>query len=331
MPQTYAVDRTSCNSATTQPVDELEAVRSTPNPLDRPLSSSTIENALIFEESPFLSTILQEAAWKTVRYSPQQINSGATPQLSHDLKHGRFQFLWIDMPQVGRQIPKDRMQSAMIQVCRWVQLACEAGIPACLFGAFGRAWLNEDIQALMQYHGMSKSYHRACHFGLRLNKGQPEPSKICFVLLSSPSVQSSPCKCNLPQVGHKMDWNHLTKTVARQARNQLQSRISAVVIQKLLNTSKKPADHRIHRDTPDCLIRASSTQKEVDNTDYVACTYCRVLMSSSQQQCYTCDEPRPPMGDTASSSSKLPQPPAPVPCSRGRENPTESPTQENES
>lgn len=77
--------------------------------------------APVFEESPVLTSALQDAGWKAIRYSPQQINAGKTSHITHDIKQGQYEFLWIDLPQAGRRVPKDRAQPCLNLAagCNW--------------------------------------------------------------------------------------------------------------------------------------------------------------------------------------------------------------------
>ena len=102
-------------------------------------------------------------------------------------------FAWIDLPLPGRHIPKERMHSAVCQLGRWLQLASEVGTKAGVFAAFGQSWNYASFQTLMQSHGFRKTYHRACHFGLKLDPQQEAPSKICFVFLGNKDVSPHPC------------------------------------------------------------------------------------------------------------------------------------------
>ena len=224
-----------------------------PPPVIQPsCSSPSTSQALVFEEIPMLANILQNNGWKVVRYSPHQINSGNTSHLAYEIKQGHFNLLWIDMPHVGRHVPKAKMHSALSQLCRWLQLASEVGVTACTFGAFGHSWNHENFAVLTQQHHFHKSYHRACHFGLKMDINQTEPSKICFVLLSTPKVESHLCKCEVPQTAHKLDWKSDQTSIARRPRMRIQHHIAQAVVQRLLETVGKQVNHRVHHDTPDC-------------------------------------------------------------------------------
>ena len=74
----------------------------------QPSCNNTVTSqALVFEETPMLSIVLQDAGWKAVRYSPHQINSGNTSQIAFDIKQGHYTLLRVDWPQIGRHVSKD--------------------------------------------------------------------------------------------------------------------------------------------------------------------------------------------------------------------------------
>ena len=114
----------------------------------------------------------------------------------------------------------------MCQLSRWLQLASEVGTKAGVFAAFGQSWNYESFQALMQSHGFRKTYHRACHFGLKLDPQQEVPSKICFVFLGNKDVSPHPCKCKTSQNEHVLDWKNAGSSISRRPRLKLQHEVA---------------------------------------------------------------------------------------------------------
>ena len=306
---------------------------------------------MVFEESPVLTSALQDRGWKAVRYSPQQINVGNTSQVAHDIKQGKYDLLWIDLPQIGRHVPKERMHAALSQTCRWLQLASEVDMMACAFGAFGAAWNHENFQVLTQKHNFHKSYHRACHFGLKLDQSQKEPSKICFVLLSTPKIESHLCKCSVTQSEHKLDWKGTQTSIARQPRAKLQQQIAMAVLSRLMTegtevpqtsfwegskdafgarcihqragSSRHMQIHRAHHITPDCNNPNDRRQHEPSSSDadnskdaYAACKSCQLLMPVTSGFCHFCEEPSDSNNASRSAVDPLIQSAtdSPIPC-----------------
>lgn len=199
------------------------------------------KRAVVIEESPVLSNVLQTAGWHAVRFSPQHVNTGTTASLSLEIKHMKYDLMWVDLPLVGRHIRKEKYFSALTQICTWAQLAAEAGVMIGIFGAYGAAWNHASFASLSANHRFLKSYHRACHFGLKLDPQLDNPSKICFVFLSSPSCNSHQCKCNVPQDQHVLDWKPSSTYVARRPRSQLQSEIGAKVLEAWIDLPACPS------------------------------------------------------------------------------------------
>lgn len=243
-----------------------------------------------------LSSRLQENGFRVVRYSPQQINTGATAQVAKDLKHAIYHAIWIDLPLAGRHVPKDRMHSALTQVCRWLQLASESEAFASVFGAFGHAWNHEGFQALMREHGFKKSFHRACHFGFKLDIEQPMPSKICFVCLSCPKLPSHPCRCNVSQNEHKLDWSTSQSSVARRPRQKLQQDIALAVVQTMIHTisNMPPKD----KQGPQNKTHVSSTETEQGQEHGAAASRHEGGLQQSEKQVFSHDSIRKVHDDT---------------------------------
>lgn len=258
-------------------------------------TSSSIQQrcALVFEDAPSLSVLLQNVGWKAIRFSPHQINTGTTANVGQDIKKGLYDLLWIDMPLPGRHIAKDRMHSALTQLCRWLQLASECGVPAGLFGAFGNNWKHTALLTLVSEHNFAKSYHRACHFKLKLNKQQTQPSKICFVYLGNPRAQSHICKCQVAQNEHRMDWSTHDASISRRPRMQLQQTIAQEVLKQLVIQQANAITGRsLHHDTPDSnIVDQNPEVYPTITTQYAECCTCQLLMPVGISHCLVCDEP----------------------------------------
>ena len=212
------------------------------------------------------------------------------------------------------------MHSVMNQLCTWLQLAGELHIPAGTFGAFGHVWQHEGVQTLIRDHAFCKSHHRACHFGLKLDPKQTEPSKICFVFLCNVKTPSHLCKCSVPQHDHKLDWSAQNMSIARRPRHRLQQEIASAVLsvflEKGMNHVKFSQIHRAHYDTPDSKTNYHTEEPQEDapkvsknsgsNTlgasastadsirvavHHTTCACCQLEMPLSQAYCTLCEEP----------------------------------------
>ncbi|CAE7353799.1 RE1 [Symbiodinium sp. CCMP2592] len=125
-----------------------------------PIRSSRL--AVVIEELPAVSLVLQGAGWTVEHLHHNQVNSSATSELARRLKEGKIHAVWSDMPLPGRHVPRCRLSAHMTQLCVWMQLCGELGCIACLFGAYGSQWLNPSVADLVGRGQLVKSYHRAC-------------------------------------------------------------------------------------------------------------------------------------------------------------------------
>ena len=107
----------------------------------------------------------------------------------------------------GRHVRADRLHSHMVQLCTFLKTCAQSGFPCALFGAFGSQWRSAPVDSLLSESVLRKSYHRACHFGRKLDTHASGPSKICFVLASSKHVVPFACQCKESQQQHMLDWS----------------------------------------------------------------------------------------------------------------------------
>ena len=144
------------------------------------------------------------------------------------------------------------MHSAHSQICTWLQLASEAGVPACLFGPVGTSWQFELLKELQNMHGFAKTYHHACHFRLKIDISKPHrPSKICYVALSKPAMPMHLCECKVSQREHVSDWGQPGTTLERRPRLRLHMDLAERVAIDWMQHVALPSFHNVHHDTPD--------------------------------------------------------------------------------
>ena len=103
---------------------------------------------------------------------------------------------------------------------------------------------------LLQSHILGKSYHRLCHFGLRLDPAQQAPSRTCFVMASNIHVSGHACQCTESQNRHVLDWAAPKLPHQRRARAQMHARMAGHAVQQLLAAAKAPLQAP-QRSTPD--------------------------------------------------------------------------------
>ena len=212
--------------------------------------------AIVIEELPAVSLVLQDAGWTVEHLHHNQVNSSATSELARRLKEGRIHAVWSDMPLPGRHVPRCRLSAHMTQLCLWMQLCGELGCVACLFGAYGSQWLNPSVADLIGRGQLVKSYHRACALGLRLDVQQKAPSSTCFVSASTGVVlPGHPCRCPEAQNAHVLDWTSSKLPHQRRLRGRLHSAVATAVAQQWVQGSEL-GDSRLGDSTPGAMQAA---------------------------------------------------------------------------
>eukprot|EP00438_Fugacium_kawagutii_P035880 Skav204682 [mRNA] locus=scaffold1284:96116:106049:- [translate_table: standard] len=144
----------------------------------------------------------------------------------------------------------------------------------------------------------------------RADQNQTEPSKICFVMLSTPKIESHLCKCDIPQNGHKLDWKGEHPSIARQPRAKIQQQIASAAMKRLVHAHATSQMHRVHHDTPDCNNTHSDNARSSSRA-FAASDACQMPSSPVMPHDGHLGE-----GTTAASSSGqvTQQTPDPIPC-----------------
>ncbi|CAE7222318.1 unnamed protein product [Symbiodinium sp. CCMP2592] len=198
--------------------------------------------AVVVEETPAVSLVLQQIGWRTVHFHPSHVNSAATASLSQRLKSMQVQALWLDLPIPGRHVHKDRLSSHMTQLCVWLRLCHELGLAAVLFGPYGRGWQAPSVQDLVDRGHVRKSYHRLCAWSFKVDVSQSEPSSTCFVAASvMQPLSGHPCACAVPQHQHKLDWVSERQPHQRRLRAQIHANVAVRVAQQWVTQQLRPS------------------------------------------------------------------------------------------
>ena len=215
--------------------------------------------AIVLEDHPAVSPLLQQRGLQVEHLQPSHVNSTATATLSRRLKEGAVSFVWFDLPIPGRQVAKAKLSAHVTQLCVWLQLCAEQGIPGAVFGAFGSQWQHACLQDLIQTRVLVKSYHRLCHFGLKIDPAQVAPSRTCFVMASNVHAQGHACRCPESQNGHVLDWVAPKLPHQRGVRAQMHARMAQHAVQQLIGAAQL-APQAPQRSTPDDNLYQSCVQ-----------------------------------------------------------------------
>ena len=175
------------------------------------------------------------------------MNTGATNHISNDIKQGKIKVLWSEFPIKGHSVKLDRFFAHMSQLGIWARLCSDNGVDFMLVGSFGPKWNDAQIETMIADGLLSTSYHRMCHFNLKVDSSQKEPSGSCFVIAANFLVKSHPCICNVSREEHVLDW----KTRPSSSQSRLKSKALFAMMEKMLHELEGRVGSR--RSTPDSL------------------------------------------------------------------------------
>ena len=113
----------------------------------------------------------------------------------------------LSMPVLGRHIPSKKYNACLAELTRWMDAAQTAQTPCVLFGPLSQAWKCSDVESFSSKAQWRRTYHRLCHFDIKIDQAQTVPSSACFVALSfGVRMVSHSCKCAATPQEHRMDW-----------------------------------------------------------------------------------------------------------------------------
>ena len=128
-----------------------------------------------------------------------------------ELKEQKYDVVWIEFPFQGQHVRHKRYAAHVAQLCIWATLCFEIGTQFTIFGSTGQKWSDPQIQALLSDGKLQIAKHRACHFGIKPDSFQQQPSGSCFATACTLPIPWHKCKCNIPIEQHRLDW-HTTPT-----------------------------------------------------------------------------------------------------------------------
>ena len=154
-----------------------------------------------------MTEALTDSGFTCIRHSHNAINTGMTTSTSHDIKQHKYGAVWVEFPLKGQHVKQRKWFAHMSQLCVWANLCYALGIQFILFGSTGSKWDDPQLQVLMTDGKLHIAKHRLCHFGIKIDQFQTEPSGTCFATASTIPVKSHPCLCKVRFEDHKIDWN----------------------------------------------------------------------------------------------------------------------------
>ena len=154
-----------------------------------------------------MTEALTDNGYTCVRHSHDAVNTGMTTHISHDIKQHKYTAMWVEYPLKGQHVRPRRWFAYMSQLCVWANLCLGIGIQFILFGSTGKKWEDPQLQVMMSENKLHVSKHRLCHYGIKIDPFQSEPSGTCFATASTIPIKGHPCLCKIKFEDHKIDWN----------------------------------------------------------------------------------------------------------------------------
>ena len=205
-----------------------------------------------------MAEVFTEYGYTTTRHTHEAVNTGLTQHLSRELKEMKYAVVWIEFPIEGHHVRPKKYFAHMAQLCNWASLCAGIGTQLIIFGSTGKKWSDPQLQILLCDGKLHIAKHRACHFGIKLDAMQSEPSGSCFATASTQKIPSHQCKCDVPYEQHRIDWH----TPPTSSQSNLKLTASAAIGKAIL---------------PECVPRGGLGQRNapdsIETNDSIADSY----------------------------------------------------------
>ena len=236
---------------------------------------------LLIEETHGAAAEFQRLGFTVERHAHRAINTGLTNCIPQKIKQRQYTALWSEFPITGPHIRAERAFAHMSQLCAWARLCADVGIPFILFGSFGKKWADPQLRVMIEDRRLHVSYHRLCHFGLKVDSTQQEPSSTCFVSASSFSLPSHCCRCGVAKEAHKLDGN----APPASSQDKLRLRAQIAICGKLIDKLSDIFDVGALRNAPDStnnnlIIDPLTTQSGDQTSELSPAARCRALQNT---------------------------------------------------
>ena len=158
-------------------------------------------------------------------------------KINASLRAGEIKYLVIEMPTSSRELPADKMTHFLRLVSKWVDAAkphLQHGTVVAIVGTMSRHWQEPALKDLIASSTLYMSYHRCCHFGLKIGS-QDQPSSACLMVASNVEIEGHLCKCQRRDAAaHNMDWH---TPDARHQRATVKKKMLEHILRRLRTTS----------------------------------------------------------------------------------------------
>ena len=165
--------------------------------------------ALIVEDVRVAEVELRKQGYECDRLTHNELLSSSGAEYTGKLLKGEYNLLWICTPDdwhVRTSAKKSTTHWQRIQ--NWIQKAMLLGIMLVVFGPPGFLWKMPNIKETLQDSNMQQMKIRVCHFDLRYDRSNKQPSGSYMQLATNATISSRmwQCNCNIPITDHVLDW-----------------------------------------------------------------------------------------------------------------------------
>ena len=186
--------------------------------------------ALIVEEEPIASALLQSKGFQIHVFHPRNITSSTMQSVTMQIKQSRYQLLWLDLPTSSKGLPTGRRPAAARQLANWIRTSTQCGVSCLLIGLRGRHWQDENLQNLIADKVITEATFHLCHFNIKVTENDDKPSSVQVHAYANFPIR--PLRCMHPKATeHSYELKALGNGRAQlwtQAKRQLYEKLFAV-------------------------------------------------------------------------------------------------------
>ena len=163
--------------------------------------------ALVIEEFHGLAATFQNLGFCVVRHQHRALNTGITNGVPREIKQGVYAVVCSEFP-LQQHIRKTRAHAHRAALCSWARRH-DVGIPLLITGSAGtlkhHSWADDQIHKMVRDQRLHITYHRICHFGVKVDTSRTEPSASSIAIAATVDLPQHPCVCRQGTT-HVRDW-----------------------------------------------------------------------------------------------------------------------------
>ena len=210
--------------------------------------------------SVFHSTVLafQDCGWTPTRLRPVELLRSSFDDVLGRIKQAEYSAVWVDLTDARQFAGQERTSQVVSRLNVLAIWANRQAIPMVLSASRNSAWDHPAVQELVFRHHFYESYHRWCHFGVKMSSTVPA-SGARHKVMSTVPLPNHPCKC-ARTVEHIYDLDmHRGAAGTAQLRAEAERQIVASIIATLPLAADTAAGPESSTSTDSMKIPTSST------------------------------------------------------------------------